>query len=538
MRRPTALFTVTLLGLLVAPTPRELGQASVAAVRPNPVITDFNGDGFSDLAVGVISEGDAWGGAVNILYGSGAGLQAVVPDDQFWNQNSVGVKDQAELVDLFGSSLAAGDFNGDGFTDLAIGVESEEPDQAPEEQESAGAVAVLYGTAEGLQADAPDDQFWTQNSPGVKDQVDARDRWGSTLASGDFNADGFADLAVGAHGEDVTIDDQGAVNVLYGSARGLQADAPDDQFWTQDSPGVEDEAELNDALGLSATTSDFNADGFQDLAIGVVEDIDGAENAGAVNVLYGSAEGLQADAPDDQFWSQDSPGMKDRSEQDDEFGDALVAGDFNGDEFPDLAVAGPKEGVGARFQQGAVSVLFGSAGGLQADAPDDQFWSQDSPDVKGQAEGGDLFGWALAAGDFNADGLSDLTVGVLGENQTRTDAGAVNVLYGSPAGLQARDPDDQIWSQALPGVRGDAEAEENFGAAARAEDYNADGFADLAIGVERDTVGGIIAAGSVNVLYGTANGLQADDPDDQLWNQASPSVKENAEGDFFGAALT
>ena len=57
--------------------------------------------------------------------------------------------------------------------------------------------------------------------------------------------------------------------------------------------------------------ADFNGDGFDDLAIGVPwEDVGGVENAGAVNVLYGSSGGLQVDSPDDQFWHQDREGSK------------------------------------------------------------------------------------------------------------------------------------------------------------------------------------------------------------------------------------
>jgi hypothetical protein len=71
------------------------------------------------------------------------------------------VKDQAELGDLFGRSLGAGDFNNDGYGDLVIGSYDEKIASIPE----AGAVNVLYGSATGLQADGvggPDDQFWFQ----------------------------------------------------------------------------------------------------------------------------------------------------------------------------------------------------------------------------------------------------------------------------------------------------------------------------------------------------------------------------------------
>jgi hypothetical protein len=51
---------------------------------------------------------------------------------------------------------------------------------------------------------------------------------------GDFNGDGFADLAVGVPLEDVgTVANAGAVNVIYGASGGLSA--ADDQLWHRDS---------------------------------------------------------------------------------------------------------------------------------------------------------------------------------------------------------------------------------------------------------------------------------------------------------------
>ena len=84
--------------------------------------------------------------------------------------------------------------------------------------------------------------------------------------------------------------------------------------------------------------ADFNGDGFDDLAVGVPgEDIGTINSAGAVNVIYGSSGGLSCGG--NQFWHQDSSGILDTAEASDQFGDALAAGDFNGDGFDDdLAV--------------------------------------------------------------------------------------------------------------------------------------------------------------------------------------------------------
>ena len=206
--------------------------------------------------------------------------------------------------------------------------------------------------------------------------------------------------------------------------------------------------------------ADFNGDGIADLAVGVpFEDVGTIADAGVVNVLYGLGSGLSAAA--NQLWHQDRSGVADAVEVFDNFGWALAAGDFNFDDIADLAVGVPGETLGTIPGAGAVSVLYGSGSGLSAAA--NQLWHQDRSGVADVAEGGDSFGWALAAGDFNGDGIADLAVGVPGESVgTIPSAGAVNVLYGSRTnGLSAAG--NQLWHQNSTGVADVAEDSDQFG---------------------------------------------------------------------------
>jgi hypothetical protein len=132
------------------------------------------------------------------------------------------------------------DFNHDGFTDLAVGT--------PQEAGAAGAVNVLYGSADGLSGAGS--RYLTQNTAGVASLPQGGDQFGWALAAGDFDRDGVADLAVGVPGEDVgSIFGAGAVQVLYGSAGGLSGSGS--QLFTQDTPGVGSSAENNDRFGLA-----------------------------------------------------------------------------------------------------------------------------------------------------------------------------------------------------------------------------------------------------------------------------------------------
>jgi len=400
---------------------------------------DFNNDGFEDLAIGVPGEdigAQKNAGAVNVIYGSATGLRATTagstPANQFLSQNTPNIVGPAETGDKFGSSLAVGDFNNDGFEDLAIGA----PGEAIGTVKNAGAVNVIYGSATGLRATAagstPASRWWVQQFEGVKDNFEAGDNFGSSLIAGDFNNDGFEDLAIGVSGEDIgTQKNAGAVSVIYGSATGLRATAagstPTNQFWSQDTANIMGPAEAGDNFGSSLAVGDFNNDGFEDLAIGVPgEAIGTVKNAGAVNVIYGSATGLRATAagstPASRWWVQQFSGVMDDVEAGDNFGSSLAVGDFNNDGFEDLAIGVPGEDIGAQKNAGAVNAIYGSATGLRATAagstPANQFWSQNTANMLGGTEAGDNFGSGdlvgtvefAVIGDYGWDGPNEQAV--------------------------------------------------------------------------------------------------------------------------------
>jgi len=172
-----------------------------------------------------------------------------------------------------------------------------------------------------------------------------------------------------------------------------------------------------------------------------------------------------------QFWTQNSPGVPNAVGTGDAFGDALAAGDFNGDGFRDLAIGVPGEDLGSTGNAGAVNVIYGSGSGLSATAgPGAQFWSQDSTNIDGVAEAGDAFGAALSAWDFGRESQTDLAIGVPFEDLLNSagtplrDAGLVNVIYGSAAGLAATG--NHFLFQGMNGViLGSFEAGDQFGRA-------------------------------------------------------------------------
>jgi hypothetical protein len=230
-----------------------------------------------------------------------------------WGARTLAVAAALALIPAFSPAVAAsaavgcrtsvpGDVNGDGLAEVAVGESGNNV--------GAGAVHVFYGHKSGLvttsTGSARNDQYFTQNSPGVPGSDTASDSFGAAVALGDFDHDGCADLAVGAYGED---DRAGAITVLYGSTAGI----------TTTGAQKFDSGSLGHAfsrLGAELVVADLNRDKVDDLA---------ATASGRIVVLYGHADGLnRGDAAD--IVTSDSPEIPNGVGT---IGTGLSAGDFN-----------------------------------------------------------------------------------------------------------------------------------------------------------------------------------------------------------------
>jgi hypothetical protein len=488
--------------------------AAHAAASHGP---DFNGDGFPDLVVGVPDEGIGSvprAGLFHVIYGSESGL--TTDGVQVFSQDSDFMPGQVEPYALFGVAFGWGDFNGDGFDDLAISARGQTIGSAA----GAGSVTVLHGSADGLTTDGL--QYWHLDVPGTPNKAMAYDQFGAALSAADFNADGFADLAIGVPNKRVDgASNAGAVLVLYGSSDGLTT--TDRYYVHQNLYKIQNTAEVDDQFGRTLGSGDFNGDGFADLAIGAPGETNlGSANAGCVNVLYGSATGLRWQK--NQFWRQRTDLMHNPTESGDLFGGSLAVGDFDGNGFDDLAIGVPGETLSGHANAGAVNVLYGSANRLTYTG--NQFWHAGVDGLKTAFADDEQFGFKVAAGDFDGDGRDDLAIGVPRRPVSNLAlAGAVQIIYGTADGLSVARA--RTFDQNTANIPDHAEFGDRFGYAIAARDFNADGLTDLAIGAPYNPVGSIPEAGVMHVLYGDTLGLTT--VGNQFFTQDTPGLGDPAE---------
>ncbi len=515
-------ITTTIVGAAMIAALCSVRATAPVAAAERASWHDFNGDGFADLAIGIPGEtigGKAGAGAVEILYGSAHGLGTT--GDQFINEKQalLGVGTTfggAEAGDAFGAKLTSGDFDGDGFADLAIGVPGEDIEDSHGNVIGAdrGAVVVLWGSPHGLVGPAA---FRLGGTNGG--------RLGSALAALDFLApgssdphtgDGIADLAIGS------IDDTVVINA--GGSRAFLVPP----FTNQVVVGSVDLGFVSNAITLAA--GQFDSDPVDELVVGLpnasVQTSPGttAQNAGAIVLVDRAAttKGFTTSA-----FTQESFSGGGASRAGDHFGAAMVAANLVGSATgpEELVVGVPGKDItfnGASVANaGEALVVVGNIAVQLSEAP------AGVPDVP---EAGDAFGSSLAVGTFDAGTGLDLAVGVPGEQVGAVDgAGAVILFYDN--GTQ------QLFDQATTGVAGTAAKNDHFGASLSAADFGLGDRTDLAVGVPADNEpNGVSDAGVVNVLYGAANGPTGSN--DQLWSQASPGVQNAPNpGDRFGAGL-
>jgi hypothetical protein len=373
---------------------------------------DLNTDGKTDLAVGANYHG--WfTGRIYIFYNNDSVKTDVLTADV--------VIDGEMLNSYFGSVLAAGDFNADARTDLAVG--------AGNYSGNTGRVYIFYNDGFYPSTASTADAIITGEATG--------NTFGSSLSVGDFNTDAQVDLAVGAN---LYGTNAGRVYIFYNDGLYPATASTADSVITGESS--------NNNFGNSLAVGDFNADGKTDL---VVAAYGHNTYTGRVYIFYNDGSYPSTASTSDIAitgeitWSY--------------FGRSLVVGDFNSDGKTDLVVGADRY----NSFMGRAYILYND-GSMPVTA------STADVTITGEAANSN-FGFASTAGDFNADGKIDLVIGAYGYN---TNTGRAYIFYNDGSVPATATTADAV----ITGENTDS----RFGKVVDVGDFNADGSIDLVVG--------------------------------------------------------
>jgi hypothetical protein len=516
-------------------------------------IGDFNGDGYNDFAVvaphGSSAERSANKWSVNILYGSKQGLPDLSSVSNLPGTDGLKIFTSGDISDsnILTAVQGYGDVNGDGYSDVIL------------YDDNLNSAWVIFGRSSEGAGSAPVnvDVRTIISSGGDSNGVAIVQREGGSTWFGaagalvDVNGDGYADIIMqdwqrgtGSSGTAILYGHAGAAGSAAWSNYYVGFTGSSPASYVSDSRNSSMESTRPHTIIYNDNTNgyptnvmnigDINGDGYADFAYGMYNARNPSgniDNAGAIQVIYGTSKGFPQDYSLQTDYTNISNGFRVYGEQANQYlgtyidpepygylsntGMPISSGDVNGDGIADMIIGSPQFGPDAGEQRGPgrVYVVYGKAGGAASNVSLANLSSADGFVITASDSTADaMFGNGTSVGDFNGDGIDDIAIGAPLADVGGINNGAVYILYGQQGGYSGfqsvtaayRGTQSATVFDANYRQNGDANSGSMLGVNVALSDLNGDGQADLALGSPYHDMPWSASTGYLEVVYADA----------------------------------
>ncbi|MDX2258273.1 MAG: hypothetical protein NW205_05085, partial [Hyphomicrobiaceae bacterium] len=433
------------------------------------------------------------------------------------------------------SVTSAGDINGDGFEDIAIGAPN-----ATGGSNTAGSTYIVFGKSSGFSATLELSSLNGTNGFRIDGAAALHQSGWAVSAAGDVNGDGIDDIVIGAHRAAPNGNYTGANYVVFGKTAPFAATVSLSSLNGTTGFRINGEAASQFSGDNNGGGGDINGDGFDDVVIGAFGfDSNGTEpggtSTGAAFVVFGKGTAF---APAVELSALNgTTGFQISGEQASDFvgRSVAIAGDVNGDGFDDVLVGAIGVDVGGNLS-GATYVVFGKANGFVADLALSALDGTNGFQING-AEADQSSGLSVSsAGDVNADGFADLIVGAPFTDPNGNSSGASYVVFGAANGFSANFSLASLNGTNGFRISGEAALDYAGRSVGSAGDVNGDGFDDVIVAAATADPNGS-ASGASYVVFGKAGGFSANVNLSTLDGTNGFQVSGEVAGDAIGTSV-